>query len=32
MQQIKNRAWRLGVALAPFMAFAMAHAATKRWS
>ncbi len=32
MQQFKDRAWRLAIALAPFTAFAMALAAMKRWS
>jgi hypothetical protein len=32
MQQLRDRAWRVAVALAPFTAFAMALAAMKRWS
>lgn len=31
MQQLKDRVWRVGVVLAPFMAFALSLAATKRW-
>lgn len=31
MQHLKDRAWRVAVALAPFMAFALSLAATKRW-
>jgi hypothetical protein len=31
MQDLKNRLWRLTVALAPMAAFALALVATRRW-
>ncbi len=31
MKQLSRRAWRLSVAAAPFVAFALSLAATRRW-